>query len=107
MSNEHNREVTPDSFGIASKNWPGLAKLGEEANEVGQEVMKIVATGGGLFYGVGTPLFEETLWDEIGDLLAAIRYAVVKNCMPLGYIEGRAEMKYRKYEDWYEKERAL
>ena len=97
MTNKH----TPKKFGIASRSWTGLAKLGEEANEVGQEIFKIIATGGSMEYGDGTGLTENLLLDEIGDLLAAIEYVLTKNKMPLAHILKRKNLKLKRYEDWF------
>ena len=95
-------EVTPDSFGIASKLWPGLAKLGEEAAEVGQEIMKIVATGGVMEYGDGRTLNEDKLWDEVADLLAAIEFFGECNASTerAARIVARADLKLNTYRRW-------
>lgn len=85
--------------------WTGLAKVGEEAAEVVQEVMKVIATDGDLIYGNGMELCEQHLWDELGDLIAAIRYFVEKNSVPVSYLEARATLKRLQYEEWFERER--
>lgn len=65
-------------FSIGSDNWPGLSKLIEECGEVLQVAGKLVATGGRTDHWSGHQL-DQDLADELGDLQAAIDFAMYAN----------------------------
>jgi hypothetical protein len=62
---------TPFSFG--DKDYPGLAKIAEEAGEFGQVFGKLVMTGGHADYFDGTDL-RKALLEELADLDAALAF---------------------------------
>ena len=62
----------PVPFQMASDNWPGIAKLAEECNEVAQVVMKIIGTGGTMTFFDGQTIDRSRLVEELGDLEAAV-----------------------------------
>lgn len=70
--------MTMPDFGIGSDVWPGIAKLGEEAGEVVQVILKLVAMGGEVDHWDGTDL-RERLIEEMGDLAAAVDYVYAHN----------------------------
>ncbi len=69
-------------FKIGSRLWPGLAKLGEEANEVGTVCFKIIGVSGETIYWDGTNL-RNRLAAELGDLLAAADYLIAHALSPV------------------------
>lgn len=64
-------------FAFGGKVWPGLAKLQEESNEVGQVLAKLIQTGGNPAHWSGDMI--EKLVEEVPDLLAAIRVFLALN----------------------------
>ncbi|MGN5375861.1 hypothetical protein [Sphingomonas hankookensis] len=56
-------------FAFGGTVWPGLAKLAEESNEVGQVLAKLIQTGGDSQHWSGDLV--EMLVEELPDLLAA------------------------------------
>lgn len=101
------KRVTPKRFGLASSEWTGLAKVGEEAGEVVQEIMKIVATGGKLQYANGTKLDLEKLFGELGDLQASVDFflSLTPNAKMLDVFNEHRSQKFEKYTRWNETEK--
>ncbi len=93
---------SPAMFAIGAKSWPGLSKLSEEAGEVVQVVGKLMGTGGEIAHWDGTNL-RGRLVDEMGDLLAAIRY-VAKHHGFEQAVEIRARGKLATFERWHEEQ---
>lgn len=91
-------------YAIASKHWPGLAKLIEECGEVVQAAAKIIGTNGTMVYDDQAAVDEYALLDEIGDVLAAIEFFAKRNGVPMPYVHGRMQMKLRQFNKWYEEE---
>jgi hypothetical protein len=60
-------------FGLECAEWPGLAKVAEEAAEVQQVIMKIIAFDGATVHLDGTDLLDK-LEEELADLQAAIHH---------------------------------
>ena len=86
----------PFQFGQAV--WPGLAKLIEEAAEVGQVAGKLIATGGAVDHWDGTNL-EERLIEEIGDVLAAATWTARRNGL-WPAVRSRCEAKIAIFNTW-------
>ena len=95
--------LTPKRFGIPSPEWTGLAKVAEEAAEVIQQVMKIMATGGKMKYENGNTVNPQLLFEELGDLQAAIDFFVAMNRdmdEMDAYYQNRS-LKLAKFSKWY------
>lgn len=93
-------------FRIGSKLWPGLSKLGEEANEVGTVCFKIIGVEGAPIYWDGTNL-RNRLAAELGDLHAALDYFVMHALTPAEQAtvaKVRAE-KFELYMRWHEEQK--
>ncbi len=88
-------------FAIGSSKWPGLSKLVEECGEVAQVIGKIVGTGDATNHWDGTDL-KKRLEEEMGDLLAALRFVGERNNLDRGEIELRAHEKLRTFNEWHE-----
>lgn len=96
----------PKRFGISSRECRGIAKLIEECGEVVQDAAKLIATGGTFEYDDGTKVDRDKLWTEVGDLLAAIHYAIEANpdILPVDKIVERKRNKIAKYRHWFKTE---
>ena len=68
-------------FGLECKEWPGLAKVAEEAAEVQQVIMKIIAFDGSTAHPDGTDLLD-ALESELADVQAAVHH-LRYNCKKL------------------------
>lgn len=93
-------------FAFGDREWPGLAKLAEEAGEVVQVVAKLVMTHGSVTYWDEPPL-DERLVDEMADLHAALGFVLARLSpeMQRRFYE-RAAMKRAKFEDWHKERTA-
>lgn len=89
----------PGAFSIGSPVVNGLSKLIEEAGEVIQVAGKVIALGGLGDHYDGSNL-DERLHEELGDLLAAIDFVIVKNRLDKGAIEARRIGKRARFEEW-------
>lgn len=87
-------------FSIGQNVWPGTAKLAEECGEVVQVIGKLVATGGRTDHWSGLTL-RAALVEEMGDVLAAIRFICDTNGIPADAVNQRAEMKLALFKDWH------
>ncbi|MHB8407782.1 MAG: hypothetical protein ACYDHY_06665 [Acidiferrobacterales bacterium] len=87
-------------YSIGSKIWPGLSKLIEEAGEVVQVAGKLLGTGGELEHWDGTNL-KDRLEEEMGDLLAACDYVVMKCGLDGHRIEKQRAKKVRRFLKWH------
>lgn len=97
--------VTTGDFSIGSAVWPGLAKLVEEAGEVVQAAMKLVALAGAENYDHwdGTDV-RVRLRDEVADLQAAINFLVEHNygaASDLVEYTERVAAKQRRFNGWH------
>lgn len=95
------RETPP--FAIGSGEWPGAAKIAEEAGEILQLIGKLMAYPDG-DHPDGKGPIAERLGDELGDLRAAIDYFASAN----GYsaeVEQRAFEKLDRFNLWHMDER--
>jgi NTP pyrophosphatase (non-canonical NTP hydrolase) len=79
-------------YSIGSQHWPGLAKMAEEAGELVQVAMKLIAAGGGSEHWDGSDVLTR-LQDEIADVLAAIDFFTETNGVPIPerFIERRRQ----------------
>ncbi len=96
--------VTPSTldFAFGGKVWPGLAKLAEEKDEVGQVLAKLIQTGGDPAHWSGNMV--DKLVEELPDLLAAVKVFVELN--PVLHQHGdamreRFEMKVARFRAWH------
>ena len=87
---------------IGSDTWPGLAKIAEEAGEVIQVIGKLMAFPDAV-YPDGTDL-KWALTNELGDLKAAIEYAVKQNGLQ-GPVRERMAEKRGRFRRWHSQER--
>jgi NTP pyrophosphatase (non-canonical NTP hydrolase) len=91
--------IMPGPYAIGSDNWPGLAKMAEEAGELIQVIGKLIATSGQTDHYDGSDL-RQRLVDECGDVLAAVRFfAETNNLAPA--IESRAAAKAELFREWH------
>lgn len=88
-------------FSIGGLIWPGLSKLGEESGEVQQVVGKIIGARGEVGHWDGTQ-FDKRLESELGDLMAAITFVVIKNNLNILAIERRRDEKLAKFNKWHD-----
>lgn len=89
-------------YDIGSEFWPGLAKMAEEAAEVGQVIAKIIAVGGDRTYFDGTDLIDR-LVEELGDFHAARSYFLTHNPnVSAKAVAERAQVKYALFQKWHE-----
>ncbi len=89
-------------FAFGSSIWPGLAKLIEEAGEVGQVAGKLVMTGGERQHWDGTDL-QTRLIQEMADVVAAVQFVSVYNLTDLEVVEleERVAKKLQQFIDWH------
>lgn len=78
----------------------GFTKLSEELNELGVEVAKKLAFYHTNDHPDGKGLLNERLENEMGDVIAAIRFVRDKNNLSLDRIAARAETKYELFRKW-------
>lgn len=91
-------------FQLGTSEWPGLAKLAEEAGEVVQVIGKLMATGGNVAHWEGSDLAER-LEEELGDLLAAVEFVIAHNgALNETQINARKLRKRQIFETWHEDE---
>ena len=86
-------------YSIGSTRWAGLSKLVEEMGELGQVIGKLVGTGGEAHHWDGSDL-RERLHEEIGDVMAAIRFFAEVNRLDSARILARAESKFARFVQW-------
>jgi NTP pyrophosphatase (non-canonical NTP hydrolase) len=90
-------------YGIGDKEWPGLAKLIEEAGEVQQVIGKLMALGG----DCDTPHFDgqgplrERIENELADLSAALIFVAQHNAFDQEKINRRVKYKLARFENWH------
>lgn len=77
----------------------GLAKLGEECNEVGQVVCKAIQAGSIDNHHWSGDL-RVMLEDELGDLLAAAKFVMDKLQLDQDRIGDRMDLKYERFTKW-------
>ncbi|WP_238007222.1 MazG nucleotide pyrophosphohydrolase domain-containing protein [Dactylosporangium sp. AC04546] len=86
-------------YAIGSEQWPGLAKMAEEAGELTQVVGKLIAAGGADRHYDGSDL-RRRLADECGDVLAAVRFFAEANGLT-EEVEARAAAKTDTFRRWH------
>jgi hypothetical protein len=91
-------------YSIGSTTWPGLSKLIEECGEIIQVAGKIIGSGGDPNHWDGTDL-EVRFVEELGDLLAAIRYVRAHNVLDRLAIDARVDTKFLRFQTWDGQER--
>lgn len=74
-------------YGIGSRHWPGVGKVGEEQGELGQVLGKLIGSGGSREHWTGdlVPMMQ----DEIADVRAALRFLEEANPVLRESREGR------------------
>ena len=87
-------------YAIGSRKWPGLSKLIEEAGEVTQVAGKLLGTNGAAQHWDGSNL-RERLVEEMGDMLAAVRFVANHNELDYGAILARETAKYELFCQWH------
>lgn len=92
-------------FSFGSLRWPGLAKLVEECGEVVRVVGKLMNTNGEPKHWSGLDL-RAALEDEIGDLHAAIGFAIERCGLDVAKISKRSTMKRALFERWHKEQAA-
>lgn len=85
---------------FGQENWPGLAKLIEEAGETLQVAGKIVAFGGTLDHPSGYNTLDK-FHEELADLIAAIEFVINHNPLLRPKIKRRAKKKYETFCRWH------
>lgn len=95
---------------IGSDDWPGLAKLAEEAGELQQVVGKIMAfpyLPPGALHPDGTDL-KARLEEEIGDVMGILSYIAGHplNNLDLERVDARSQQKFERFMRWDREERA-
>lgn len=89
-------------FAFGGRVWPGLAKLAEEKDEVGQVLAKLIQTGGDPNHWSGDMVAK--LVEELPDLLAAIEVFIALNPVLHPHdkaMQERFEMKVEKFFSWH------
>lgn len=87
-------------YSIGGEPWPGLSKLIEEAGETMQVAGKIIGAGGAENHWDGSNL-RERMQEELGDLLAAIEFVIVKNELDEKAIDRRKWRKFKLFLEWH------
>ena len=92
----------PGPYSIGSDHWPGLSKLVEECGEVIQVAGKLLGSGGKTKHWNSDDLSED-LWEEMADVVAAVRFVVRHNLTEAqcGAFTDRAQHKLRLFEQWH------
>lgn len=86
-------------FAIGDQSWPGISKLVEEMGELNQIIGKLMGTRGEFNHWSGD--LEPMLYDEMGDVLAAIQF-VTRHCLlDAERIAKRAAKKLDIFEKWH------
>lgn len=78
----------------------GLGKLTEEMGELGQVVGKKLAYFHTDEHPDGGAPLSQRLEEEMGDVMAAIAFVVVKFSLDLDKIRKRTDMKYALFQKW-------
>lgn len=92
--------ISDGSFSIGSEVWPGVSKLIEEMGELTQVLGKLIATHGAAEHWDGTDLGDR-LYDEVGDVLAAVAFFGSANRLDQGRIKERVDRKLEAFADWH------
>lgn len=94
------------SFAIGSDVWPGLAKLAEECGELVQVITKIMAFVGREDDHPGGEDLRARLIEEMGDVMAALRYVREENDIEV-QVMSRAAGKLRTFYEWHADEQRI
>lgn len=90
----------PESqFAIGDQSWPGISKLVEEMGELNQVIGKLMGTHGEFNHWSGD--LEPMLYDEMGDVLAAIQFVTSHCLLDADRIAKRAAKKLDIFEKWH------
>lgn len=87
-------------FAFGSRTWPGIAKLIEEAGEVGQVAGKLLMTGGDTAHWDGSDL-RASLQEEIADVMAAGYFVILHNQLDPEAIAIRVAAKLKLFQRWH------
>lgn len=78
----------------------GLVKLVEELNELGTVAAKKIAYMDMDEHPDGKGSLQQRIQEEMGDVLAAMRFVAVKLSINWARVEGRAREKQARFEKW-------
>lgn len=94
-------EVVTAPYMLGDKEFPGLAKVIEEAGELGEVFGKIMSCGGLRFNPWGGADLGAKLDEEAADLLAALTF-MVAYCPHIDsdIVAKRMARKYKLFEEW-------
>lgn len=93
-------------YAFNTTHWPGLAKVGEEMNELGIELNKLLMVGGDTDAYWGKRPLRQNIVEETADVLASARYFAQQNftAEELKFLEWRIAIKTSNYHEWAETE---
>jgi NTP pyrophosphatase (non-canonical NTP hydrolase) len=86
-------------FAIGDRLWPGVSKLVEEIGELGQVLGKLMGSRGAVEHWSGNLL--EMLYEELGDVTAAIDFVIVVCRLDRDRIKQRAAFKLGRFMEWH------
>ena len=86
-------------FALGDKEWPGVSKLIEECGELVQVLGKLIQSRGEREHWSGDLVLMAE--DEIGDVLAAIRFVIKHSCLRDKETADRSSSKMLKFEEWH------
>ncbi|OGT55458.1 MAG: hypothetical protein A3E01_09105 [Gammaproteobacteria bacterium RIFCSPHIGHO2_12_FULL_63_22] len=86
-------------FSIGGSLWPGLSKLIEECGEVLQVGGKLIGSEGRTDHWSGD--LNQMLVDELGDLLAALRFFMEANNIDTSSVAARQRRKLAVFWEWH------
>lgn len=89
-------------FAIGDKRWPGISKLVEEIGELGQVLGKLMGSRGRIIHWSGNLM--DKLYEEMGDVYAALDFVVEKCNLSRVHIERQRAMKLEKFRRWHKED---
>jgi len=94
-------------FAFGDAEWPGVAKLNEEAGELVQVIGKLMMTHGKAAHWDGTDLRVRFVL-ELGDLAAAIQFTVARvlTVDEVRLLRARIQEKFEQFEKWHQEQGA-
>jgi NTP pyrophosphatase (non-canonical NTP hydrolase) len=92
-------------FALGDRDWPGAAKVLEEAGEVVQVFGKLLATAGRTEHWDGKGDLRDRLLDELVDLQAAIDFFVQTNGIDGEAYRARVTQKAALFQEWHDAHR--
>lgn len=95
--------MTAGPYSIGGMPWPGLSKLIEECGEVLQVVGKLIATSGEDKHFDGSDL-RVRISEELGDVLAAVRFVIEANGLDVDAIKAHGNVKLATFWRWHKEQ---